>query len=167
MTTTMYPTAWRTRIAMTASGALFLSLATAGCGGSDDSPQGSPPSAVPGTSLGATPETGPATGLPGTGLPEAADGTNVRACYDGSCEILVTRRVTIPLDPRFGFTTFSFDPADSTWRYTDPEGGSGSLKLLEPPYSGELTGPSATQSLAVRVVATEGSTAVIALRPAD
>ncbi|GLY83076.1 hypothetical protein [Actinoallomurus iriomotensis] len=43
------------------------------------------------------------------GFPQAPDGTDVRACHDGSCEILVTKRTRIPLDSRFGFRTFSFD----------------------------------------------------------
>jgi hypothetical protein len=134
-----------------------LALACAGCGGSH-----------PGHVPSATPTAGGDTGRPPArtpGLPPAADGTNVRACHDGSCEILVTGRVSIPLTSRFGFKTFSFDAADSTWRYTYPNGGSGSLSFKAPPYSGSWAGPTAEQSLVLTVVASEGSKAVISLRP--
>jgi hypothetical protein len=176
MTTTTDLNAPRARSAASAFTALFLSFTAIGCGESDRSPQGQTPSGTPGASLTTTPtpvatltQTPTASLDPkqATAFPKAADGRNVRACYNGSCEILVTKRVSIPLHPRFGFKTFSFDPADSTWRYTYPEGGHGSLKFLEPPYSGEWSGPSSTQSLAMRVVATQGSKAVISLRPVD
>jgi hypothetical protein len=77
----------------------------------------------------------------------------------------VTRRVTIPLVPRFGFKTFSFDPATSKWQFSYPEGGSGSVKFLEPPYTGSWVGPSGKQSLDLTVVASDGSKAVISLHP--
>jgi hypothetical protein len=99
------------------------------------------------------------------GFPEAVDGTNVRACRDGTCEILATKRVRIPLDARFGFRAFSFDPADSTWRFSYPGGGSGRMKFLAPPYSGSAVGPTGEQNLVLTVVASEGSRAVISLRP--
>ncbi|MGI5212468.1 hypothetical protein [Plantactinospora sp. CA-290183] len=170
MTAVIDSTAARTPRTLCLVAGLLLAVAVAGCGGSGGAPRGEASSGTPGLPSSGTPGPTPSgapspDATPEAGFPAAANGTNVRSCYDGSCEILVTKRVTIPLDPRFGFKTFSFDPADSTWRYTYPEGGSGSLKFLEPPYSGEWAGPSAKQGLAMRVVATEGSRAVISLRP--
>jgi hypothetical protein len=150
-------------VALLGFGAVF---AVTGCGDAADAPPGAAPPGAPSTpaatARASTPDPEP-TGEPG--FPTAADGTNVRACYDGNCEILVTKRVTIGLDPKFGFETFSFDPTDSVWRYTYPDGGSGSLSFLEPPYEGQWAGPSASQSLALKVVASQGSRAVISLRP--
>ncbi|MFI0352293.1 hypothetical protein [Actinomadura sp. 9N407] len=136
---------------------LTLALACAGCGASGESPPAQASSAAPSR----TPVQAPQT----PGFPQAADGTSVRACRDGNCEVLVTKRMTIPLDARFGFKTFSFDPADSTWRYTYPDGGSGQLKFIEPPYSGSWAGPTADQQLNLKVVASDGSKAVISLTP--
>ncbi|WP_329257357.1 hypothetical protein OG417_18665 [Actinoallomurus sp. NBC_01490] len=138
---------------------ILLALTAAGCGsgsGGDQKPRETP--VRPTVAASRTPARTP-------GFPQAADGKNVRACHDGSCEILVTKRTKIPLDPRFGFKTFSFDPSDSTWRYTYPIGGSGRLKWLEPPYSGSWVGPTGKQQLVMTVVASDGSKAVISLRP--
>lgn len=138
---------------------LASTLAAAGCGGGsggDHRPQAT--TDRPTGAVSRAPVRTP-------GLPQAADGTDVHACHDGSCEILLTKRTKIPLDSRFGFKTFSFDPADSTWRYTYPGGGSGRLKWLAPPYSGSWAGPTAEQQLVMTVVASDGSRAVISLRP--
>jgi hypothetical protein len=160
MTVVMNPRDARTWAVLPVLPALCLVLACAGCGGSGGSHTGHAASRTPRPGGGAAqaPARTP-------GFPEAADGTNVRACRDGSCEILVTKRVSIPLTSRFGFKAFSFDPADSTWRYTYPGGGSGSLSFQAPPYSGSWAGPTAKQSLVLTVVATQGSKAVISLRP--
>jgi hypothetical protein len=157
MTVVMNPRDARTWAALPV---LCLVLACAGCGGSGGSRPSHAASGPPRPGGDATPAP-PRT----PGFPEAADGTNVRACRDGACEILVTKRVSIPLTSRFGLKTFSFDPADSTWRYTYPGGGSGSLSFQAPPYSGSWAGPSAKQSLLLTVVASQGSKAVISLRP--
>jgi hypothetical protein len=39
------------------------------------------------------------------------------------------------------------------------------MKFLAPPYSGSASGPTGEQSLVLTVVASEGSRAVISLRP--
>jgi hypothetical protein len=165
MTVVVNPSDARTQTTLPVLAGLLLALACAGCGGSGGSPQDQAP-------RGASSQPGrPTSGVPSEdtgrkpGFPEAADGTNVRACHDGSCEILATKRVRIPLDPRFDFKTFSFDPADSTWRYTYSNGGSGKLSFLAPPYSGSWAGPNAKQGLVLTVVASDGSKAVISLRP--
>jgi hypothetical protein len=37
-------------------------------------------------------------------LPSAADGTDLAACRDGSCEVTIEGAASIPLSPRFGVT---------------------------------------------------------------
>ncbi len=133
---------------------LSLALGCAGCGGTEHGP-----------ALPARASVTPRATVRTPSFPQAADGTDVHACRDGNCEILAGARVTIPLAARFGFRTFSFDPADSTWRYTYTAGGSGHLKFLAPPYSGSWAAPTGKQSLALTVVASDGSRAVISLRP--
>jgi hypothetical protein len=77
-------------------------LALTGCGGAEEPPDPTtttaPVSSSPATET--TPEPSP---TPAT-LPEAADGTDYDACYDGECEVLVTEPVDIPLDPDLPIT---------------------------------------------------------------
>jgi len=76
----------------------------AGCGGSTIAP----PSQAPATQ--------PSPALPG--LPRAADGDNLSACQAGTCEVQVTGRVEIPIDPRFQLRNLRIDsigPDGVTW----------------------------------------------------
>jgi hypothetical protein len=65
-------------------------------------PATSPASSTPPTTE-AAPTTAPPTTAPPTTaaeLPAAADGTDVRACKDGTCQILVTGAVDVPVRKR-------------------------------------------------------------------
>ncbi|MFI0408881.1 hypothetical protein [Actinomadura sp. 3N508] len=75
--------------------AVTAAAGLAGCGNSGGDGGGAAPAR--GSSAPATPAASPASPA-STPPPRAADGTNVRACKDGTCEVKVTRRVTIPLD---------------------------------------------------------------------
>jgi hypothetical protein len=97
--------------------------------------------------------------------PAPRPGCRTHACKDGTCEILVTKRTTIPLAAHFGFKKMSFDPADRTWRFSYSDGGSSSLEFLEPPYSGQWSAPRGDQGLNLRVVAFEGKRAVVSISP--
>jgi hypothetical protein len=153
-------------IGRSAFAGLLVACTAAGCGGSGGAPTPRPSSDAPSPSAAATPTAVATPGsAPAPGFPRAADGRNVRACRDGNCEILVTKRTRIPLDARFGFKTFSFDPADSTWRYTYPQGGSGSVSFLAPPYSGQWAAPGGEQGITLTVVGSAKGKAVISLRP--
>jgi hypothetical protein len=84
-------------------------LVLSGCGGSGTGTDGrssaAPPSRSP--SVAASPSRSPSPSPTGA-LPEAADGTDLDACYDGECEVLVTEPVDIPVDPAvYGFDTLS------------------------------------------------------------
>ena len=64
-------------------------IALAGCSaGEDDTGPGSAPTADPIETA--------------STLPEAPDGTDYDACFDGSCRVIVTEPVDIPLDPELG-----------------------------------------------------------------
>ncbi|ROO82972.1 hypothetical protein EDD29_0460 [Actinocorallia herbida] len=97
------------------------------------------------------------------GLPRAADGRDVRACFNGNCEILVDGRTEIPLNERFGFRTFSFDPADSTWRYTYRTGGTGKMRVSGLGANASWLGTSPVRMLKLRILARDGDKAVISL----
>ncbi|MFI0369719.1 hypothetical protein ACH35V_17750 [Actinomadura sp. 1N219] len=78
------------RLRAAAGLAAAAALGLAGCGGDGSgaaSASGSPSAAK---AAPATPTASP--------TPPPADGTNLRACKDGACEVKVTRRVTIPMD---------------------------------------------------------------------
>jgi hypothetical protein len=75
-------------------------IASAACGPADEDAASETTSPSPGDVAGATSTAAPSPSMsPTVALPEAADGTDYDACYDGSCEILVTAPVEIPLDP--------------------------------------------------------------------
>lgn len=93
--------------------------------------------------------------------PSAANGTDVRACREARCEILVRGRVTVPLSPRFGFTTFTitFVPPNRTlFAAADAQGGS---------FQGEIGGMGelSTNGIVVRVIAVGPAGAVLRFAP--
>jgi hypothetical protein len=63
--------------------------------------QAAPATPSPSVSPSAAPTPSPSSVV----LPRAADGTNVRACFDATCEILVTGRTKIPVDEKYGLAT--------------------------------------------------------------
>ena len=77
-------------------------LALTGCGGAEEDPAPTTTSAAASSTAEteSTPEPSPTPAV----LPEAADGTDYDACYDGECEVLVTEPVDIPLDPELPVT---------------------------------------------------------------
>jgi hypothetical protein len=98
-------------------------------------------------------------------LPRAADGTNVRACFDGNCEILVSKPVDIQLNGRLGIGALSVTAIDSSgvdFRSISPSGFVSSF-LDQTPSQG---GPSTMNKLAISVVAISDKKAVIRLSPA-
>ncbi|MDX6738712.1 hypothetical protein [Actinocorallia sp. A-T 12471] len=131
---------WLRDLGGTAAAALALLGACAGCEGAGGSSAGG-----------------------AGGLPRAADGTDVAACFDGNCEIRVRGRTTIPLNARFGFTRFSYDPGDSTWRYAYRTGGRGSTQMRGIGTNISWLGTSPSRMLRLRVIARDGDAAVISL----
>lgn len=102
---------------------------------------------------------------PTVAQPPAADGSDIGACYDGECEISVSRPVRIPLDGRSGFdavTVEAIEPNSVRFRVDYPNGsGSGSASR-----GGTVTFSSGTGSTRITVVAIDAGTAVIKISPA-
>lgn len=65
---------------------------------------------------------GPSGGGSGTGtaeppppdedIPPASDGSDVRACFDGTCEVVLRAPVTIPFDPKTGLVELTLTRVD-------------------------------------------------------
>lgn len=92
-------------------------------------------------------------------LPAAADGTDLTACFDGACEVLVSGPVDIPFaDPSIGvMSVVAVSPAGVDLRTVSPSGFTSNL-LGQRPDQG---GPSVVNNLAVAVVAINGGQAVL------
>lgn len=45
-------------------------------------------------------------------IPPAADGSDVTACYDGTCEVMLRAPVTIPFDPKTGLVSLTLNRVD-------------------------------------------------------
>lgn len=45
-------------------------------------------------------------------LPRAADGSDITACYDGTCEVELRAPVTIPMDPATGIASLTLERVD-------------------------------------------------------
>jgi hypothetical protein len=93
------PTTARALLAGTAA-----SLVLTGCAGAE-----TPPVAVAAPPATAAPPSAEPAPSPPPAPPTAANGTDVAACADGTCEVLVTPPVTFPTDPRFGVSAIAAD----------------------------------------------------------
>ena len=93
--------------------------------------------------------------------PAATGSTDLAACRDARCEIVVRGKVEIPLDPKFGFSSFTvtFVPPDRTlFAATGTDGGSlrGGIG-----GAGRLT----ANGISIEVVSTTGSSVVLRFTP--
>lgn len=146
----------------TAVALLTLAFAVTGC---DTVVSGTPRAAAPiGTSVPTTTTTRTTTTTTTPPLPGAKDGSNVRACFDGTCEIAVAGPLDIPFDGRYGvygISVVAIAPGG-----VDLMGSTGGMTgnfLSQRPDQG---GPSTLNELSFSVVAISGTTAVIAFFPA-
>ena len=68
------------------------------------------------TSGTADPGAGPGSGAPPSpsvpNFPKAADGSDITACYDGTCEVELRAPVTIPMDPATGVAEWHLERVD-------------------------------------------------------
>jgi hypothetical protein len=131
-------------------GVLVMSVAgTAACGSEE--------AAVPAGEQAATP---PQAVPPAAQPPAAAEGPEVKACYDGKCEIALSGPARIPVDGRFGFTTLTVKEITAS-SVSMEAAGEGTLSSV-------TTGPGGTvrfNELVVKVKGLGGDRAVLALRP--
>ncbi|MGW4400376.1 hypothetical protein ACWEHA_34220 [Amycolatopsis nivea] len=139
--------------------ALAAAGATAACSGPTTTP---PPSSAP-ASISASPassSTAPTTSAAPKPFPAAADGTNLRACADGDCEILVTGPTTIRFAKSLGMSSLDItavSPAGVDFQSVSPSGMVMSAREQTP----DQGGPSTINKLSFEVIALEGSKAVV------
>ncbi len=143
--------------------ALAVGGATVACGGSTTAPPATPPSPpVPArtSASAASSSAAPTTSAAPHPFPAAADGTNLRACADGDCEILVTGPVTIRLAKGLGMSSLDItavSPAGVDFQSVSPSGMVASATGQTPNQGGA----SSIDKLSFEVVALEGSKAVV------
>lgn len=95
---------------------LTVAGAVSACGGSPTASTTTPPSspAPASTSVrAASSSAAPTTSKAPKPFPTAADGTNLRACADGDCEILVTGPVTIRFNRSLGMSSLDITAVSS------------------------------------------------------
>ncbi len=94
----------------------------------------------------------------------AADGSDIRSCYDGACEISVSKPVRIPVDGRSGFDAVqvtAIEPNAVSFRVDYPHGsGSGSASP-----GGAVSFGAGAHRTQITVVAIDAGTAVIRMSP--
>lgn len=133
---------------------LALSLVLTGCGSADEGRISSGSSSAD-TTTDPNPTADP-TDSATVGLPEAADGTDVSACFDGNCEILATSALEVPVDPDFGVDTFTIVELDAETVTVEATGAGTYLKVtISPEGAGSLNG------ILVSVVALDEEQAVL------
>jgi hypothetical protein len=99
----------RTRIALPALTALILALTACDGSGGNTEPATASSSTVASTTQPTTTTTTVPAAPTGPTLPKAADGTDIAACYDGSCEVEVRAPLNIPMSPVTGIRKLSVD----------------------------------------------------------
>lgn len=150
------------RIGMTAAAVLLLA-ATAACGGGATAPAtgtGRPAAPSPPATVAPTVPSSAATAAPRPTTPEPAD---TAACFDGSCEITVTKPVTIRVDgDRFGFSSFTITRIGASGVTVEARAGGAYLRSGVSPG-----GTAGLNNLSVRVKSVRGHTADLVLSRRD
>ncbi|GAA4906022.1 hypothetical protein LX16_3431 [Stackebrandtia albiflava] len=134
---------------------IVLTATLAGCGGSQTGELTEPVDGEPGgpAETGAPAETGSPSEA---GLPEAADGSDLTACEDGNCEVVVTESDEIPVDPAFGVDLFTVESIEQDTVTVQATGAGTYLRVtISPSGAGSLNG------ILVKVVAVDGDRAVL------
>ncbi|MFJ2958537.1 hypothetical protein [Streptomyces sp. NPDC087270] len=117
-------------------------------------PAPAPPPVPPATASIPTTATTPATATPSAGTAT----TDLHACYDGTCEITVSRPVTIPVDGRFGFSAFKVTHIGPDGVTIEANGGGTHLESGVSPG-----GTAALNGILVRVGSVHGGTADLSI----
>lgn len=134
-----------------------IAIGVAGCAGQQERPAGAD---VVTTEPSPT-STAVATTTVPPPLPAAADGTDVGACADGTCAVLVSAPVEIPV-PGEPITVVSVRPAGVDLRTVGADGLTTTFTGQRP----DQGGPSVLGTVAVAVVAISGAQAVLRIKPA-
>lgn len=115
-------------------------------------PAPAPPPVPPTTASIPTTATTPATASP------SAATTDLHACYDGTCEITVSRPVTVPVDGRFGFSAFKVTHIGPDGVTIEANGAGTHLESGVSPG-----GTAALNGISVRVRSVHGGTADLSI----
>lgn len=149
------------------AGALSLAVLVGGvaaCGGDDDGAD-----ADGSETTERTQETSSTTAAPSSTTastrPPAADGTDLGACHDGTCEVQVTVSalpLDIPLDGALGVDVLTLSSITPDGIVTDGVGYGGGVQLhIEVPVGS----PGNLNALSVTLVAVDGDAAIVRLAP--
>ena len=99
-------------------------------------------------------------------VPKAKDGTNLKACFDGTCEVGVRAPVTINLDPATGVTRLSIPtigPKGVHIEGSTTGGGTITVDLYADP--GAFAQGVVNNALSISTMATVGGHALLRLEP--
>lgn len=135
---------WRLRLTM-AGLAACGTLGLAGCSESPAAQWGDIPAATSGHSESPSPK------------PSAADGTDLKACVDGDCEVLVSEPEDLRLDGRSGVSELSITEIESeTVSFDAASASGGSLQATV-----SVGGTAMLNGLSITVVDITGGTALL------
>lgn len=127
----------------------------------DSNPTESPPTAGSGQS-------GPPPTPTIPSWPQAQDGTDISACYDGTCEVELRAPVTIPMDPATGIASLTLNRVDDVdgaqLSGTDVNGGTFEASLYVDPGGGTAT--TNLNGFTIVALATANGRAVLRMSPA-
>ncbi|MEU0240541.1 hypothetical protein ABZ234_22915 [Nocardiopsis sp. NPDC006198] len=113
----------------------------------------------------AEPSAEPSAGPAGPDLPEAADGTDLEACADAECEVLVEAGDEFAMDGTHGVDRFVVDAVDGEGLGMSGFGPGIELSGHLPPPDGGRPPTFVMNGFTVTLVAVDGSTALMALSP--
>jgi hypothetical protein len=144
---------------------IVLGVATlAGCGGQQVSGQPIGSTLAPSTTTAVPTTTEPPPAEPT--FPKAADGANLQACFDGTCEVDVRAPVRINLDPATGVTQLSIPTIGPKGVHIDGSttgGGTVTIDMYADP--GAFAESVINNRLSVSTMATVDGRALLRIRP--
>jgi hypothetical protein len=104
-------------------------------------------------------------GPAGPDLPEAADGTDLEACADAECEVLVEAGDEFAMDGTHGVDRFVVDAVDGEGLGMSGFGPGIELSGHLPPPDGDQPPTFVMNGFTITLVAVDGSTALMTLSP--
>lgn len=148
----------RVRVVTWIGGVLTIAAVLVGCGSAPAAPP------APGSAGSSTPTTSSSPSAPASPVPPAADGTNLDACRDGRCEVVVRSGTVIPLDPSFGVARLLVARVgDGSAKLEQTEEGGSGMNTASGGEGSTIT----TDGLTVTVESVSGDAAVVSLHPSS
>ncbi|TDQ54348.1 hypothetical protein [Actinorugispora endophytica] len=113
----------------------------------------------------ASPSPSPSPSAVAEAVPEAADGTDLDACADADCEVLVEEGDEFAMDGAHGVDRFVVDAVDEEGLSMSGYGAGITLSGHLPPPDGEQPYTFVMNGITVALVALDGSSALMRLTP--